>query len=64
MLPAIFKALRKQDEPPVEPLDLEAIRSRIGDPLAPSKAADVAYTRSDERPVEQRSWRKVAGLKP
>lgn len=64
MLPGILKALRKHDEPPVEPLDLEAIRSRIGDPLAPAKPVDVPYTRSDERPVEQRSWRKVAGLKP
>lgn len=62
MVRDLVKALRQRELPPVEPLDVEAIRSRIGDPLPPRKPAEAGYTRSDERPLERRSWRKVAGL--
>lgn len=54
---------KKDEEPPVEALDVEAIRSRIGEPLQPKKKAAVPeYMRSDGRPNEERSWRKAAGL--
>lgn len=62
MVTRLLRALRKREEPPVEQLDVQAIRSRIGDPLPPPKPAEAAYTRTDGRPVEERSWRKIAGL--
>ena len=62
MVTGILKALRKREQPPVEALDAEAIRSRIGDPLPRPKSADAPYVRTDGRPDENRSWRKVAGL--
>lgn len=63
MVTRLLQALRKrEEEPPVEQLDVQAIRSRIGDPLPPPKPAEATYTRTDGRPVEQRSWRKIAGL--
>lgn len=60
----LIKALRKHEEPPVEMLDVETLKSRIGDPLPPKKAAptDNDYMRADGRRSEERSWRRVAGL--
>lgn len=58
----VFK--RKDEQPPVEMLDVDTLRSRIGEPLPPKKPDPAAaeYVRSDGRPKEERSWRKVAGL--
>lgn len=58
----VFK--RKGEEPPVEMLDVDTLRSRIGEPLPPKQqpAEPGEYVRSDGRPKEERSWRKVAGL--
>ena len=56
---------RKHEEPPVEMLDAEALKSRIGEPLAPRQPAPPApdYVRTDGRQRDvERSWRKVAGL--
>jgi hypothetical protein len=62
-LPKVFG---KREEPPVEMLDLETLKSRIGEPLPPKKPdpqeSPDPYRRSDGRPPEERSWRKVAGL--
>ncbi len=61
----LIRALKgKGDEPAIEMLDVDTLKSRIGEPL-PSKspAAEPAeYVRTDSRPKEERSWRKVAGL--
>ena len=58
----------RDDDPAVEMLDLETLRSRIGEP-APKKAPPPPaapppdYVRSDCRDVTtERSWRKIAGL--
>lgn len=59
---------RRDDEPPIEMLDAEMLRSRIGDPLRPKKKTEKpapapnGYRRSDGPPEEGRSWRRVAGL--
>lgn len=55
---------KREDEPPVEMLDVETLRRRIGEPLAPKapEPADADYVRADGRPEEQgRSWRRTAG---
>jgi len=49
----------------MEMLDVEDLRSRIGEPLPPRQPPPPVpgYVRSDGRPREiERSWRKVAGL--
>jgi hypothetical protein len=59
----LLKGFRKKDEPPVEMLDVETLKSRIGEP--PPKKPDPApggYVRADGRPSEERNWRKVARL--
>jgi len=56
---------RKHDDRPMEMLDVEDLRSRIGEPLPPRQPPPPVpgYVRSDGRPREiERSWRKVAGL--
>jgi hypothetical protein len=56
---------RKHDEgDAVEMLDLETLRSRIGEP-APKKAPpppQPEYVRSDRAQPSERSWRRIAGL--
>ena len=58
----------RDDDEGVEMLDLETLRSRIGEPppkkTPPPPAEPVKdYVRSDGRAVEtERSWRKIAGL--
>lgn len=60
----IDKLRGKAKEPPVEMLDADALRDRIGEPRPPKKPApaDSGYQRADGRPEEERSWRRVAGL--
>lgn len=62
----LLRALKRDhEEPPVEMLDPETLRSRIGEPLPPKKAdpGPAPYVRSDGRSEgTERSWRKVAGL--
>jgi hypothetical protein len=60
----LLKAFRKQAEPPIETVDAETLRQRIGEPLPAKKPAppEAGYVRPDGRPTEERSWRKVAGL--
>ncbi|MBI2323651.1 MAG: hypothetical protein HYY42_01170 [Chloroflexi bacterium] len=61
----LLRALkRKDDEPAVETLDVDTLKSRIGEPLPPKTPAPepAEYVRTDSRSKEERSWRKVAGL--
>jgi hypothetical protein len=54
----------RDDDEGVEMLDLETLRSRIGEP-APKKAPPPPkpdYARSDRAQPSERSWRKIAGL--
>lgn len=67
MVSDLVRALtRKRDpEPAVEMLDLETLRSRIGEPLPPKKPEPdpTGYVRSDGRTQDsERSWRRTAGL--
>lgn len=70
MVTGLLRALtRRQAEPeaPVEMLDIDTLRSRIGEPSEPKgepAPSGARYVRADERQQpEERSWRKVAGLK-
>ncbi len=57
---------RADPETPVEMLDAEMLRGRVGEPLPPKSEAPepAGYRRADGRSQEpERSWRKKAGLK-
>lgn len=63
MVTDLFRALarRRAQDPPVEMLDPETLRSRIGEPLAPKGAPGPSgYVRADgRRRGEERGWRRI-----
>ncbi len=67
MVSDLLRALTRKREPEtaVEMVDLETLRDRIGEPLAPKAPAPAptSYVRSDGRSqAEEHSWRRTAGL--
>jgi hypothetical protein len=55
---------RQPEDEEVEMLDLEALRSRIGEPVAkrPPAQPQADLLRSDRAQPSERSWRRIAGL--
>ena len=55
---------RSPEDEEIETLDLEAIRSRIGEPAPkrPPSPAPPDYVRADRAQPSERSWRRIAGL--
>lgn len=66
-LPLFGRRDRPSDEPNVEMLDLEAVRTRIGagGPRPAKRPRDAVRVRYDGRASSRRrSWRDIAGLSP